>query len=96
MTLRLNWNVETALKNTYKARTSPFYLPLGGGRELNGTCYTKEEKARLFSLAKMAQGAKKFKAQRPGISKKQHNNKQKGPKKGGSFLFFFKCGLVSG
>lgn len=33
----------------------------------------------------MAQGAKKFKAQRPGISKKQHNNKQKGPKKGASF-----------
>lgn len=32
----------------------------------------------------MAQGAKKFKAQRPGISKKQHNSKQKGPKKGGT------------
>lgn len=36
----------------------------------------------------MAQGAKKFKAQRPGLSKKQHNNKQKGPKKGGSLCFF--------
>ncbi|TWW59580.1 leydig cell tumor 10 kDa protein homolog [Takifugu flavidus] len=34
----------------------------------------------------MAQGAKKFKAQRPGISKKQHNNKQKGPKKGGRII----------
>lgn len=35
----------------------------------------------------MAQGAKKFKAQRPGLSKKQHNNKPKGPKKGGSSCF---------
>lgn len=32
----------------------------------------------------MAQGAKKFTAQRPGMSKKQHNSKQKGPKKGGT------------
>lgn len=32
----------------------------------------------------MAQGAKKFKAQRPGPAKKQHNNKPKGPKKGGT------------
>lgn len=36
MKLRLNWNVETALKNTYKAHMSPFSLPLGGGRELSG------------------------------------------------------------
>lgn len=31
----------------------------------------------------MAQGAQKFKAQRAGAAKKQHQNKQKGPKKGG-------------
>ncbi|KAG7487086.1 hypothetical protein JOB18_046112 [Solea senegalensis] len=31
----------------------------------------------------MAQGSQKFKAQRPGGSKKQHQSKQKGPKKGG-------------
>ncbi|CAG06039.1 unnamed protein product [Tetraodon nigroviridis] len=34
----------------------------------------------------MAQGAKKFKAQRPGSSKKQHSSKQKGPKKGGRII----------
>uniref|UniRef100_A0A1A7Z5S2 Chromosome 19 open reading frame 53 n=1 Tax=Iconisemion striatum TaxID=60296 RepID=A0A1A7Z5S2_9TELE len=33
----------------------------------------------------MAQGAKKFKAQRSG-AKKQHPNKQKGPKKGGRII----------
>lgn len=31
----------------------------------------------------MAQGSQKFKAQRPGGSKKPQQNKQKGPKKGG-------------
>ncbi|XP_078022721.1 leydig cell tumor 10 kDa protein homolog [Epinephelus lanceolatus] len=31
----------------------------------------------------MAQGSKKFKAQRPGAPKKHQQNKQKGPKKGG-------------
>uniref|UniRef100_A0AAQ5XE54 Leydig cell tumor 10 kDa protein homolog n=1 Tax=Amphiprion ocellaris TaxID=80972 RepID=A0AAQ5XE54_AMPOC len=34
----------------------------------------------------MAQGAKKFKAQRPGASKKHQQNKQKGPKKGGRII----------
>ncbi|XP_029286519.1 leydig cell tumor 10 kDa protein homolog [Cottoperca gobio] len=34
----------------------------------------------------MAQGSKKFKAQRPGISKKSHQNKAKGPKKGGRLI----------
>ncbi|XP_037620277.1 leydig cell tumor 10 kDa protein homolog [Sebastes umbrosus] len=33
----------------------------------------------------MAQGSKKFKAQRPGASKK-HQNKPKGPKKGGRII----------
>ncbi|KAM9313878.1 leydig cell tumor 10 kDa protein homolog [Pholidichthys leucotaenia] len=33
----------------------------------------------------MAQGSQKFKAQRPGASKK-HQNKQKGPKKGGRII----------
>lgn len=32
----------------------------------------------------MAQGSQKFKAQRAGATKKQHQNKQKGPKKGGT------------
>lgn len=32
----------------------------------------------------MAQGSQKFKAQRGGAAKKQHQNKQKGPKKGGT------------
>lgn len=32
----------------------------------------------------MAQGSQKFKAQRAGAAKKQHQNKQKGPKKGGT------------
>ncbi|CAK6973457.1 leydig cell tumor 10 kDa protein homolog [Scomber scombrus] len=40
----------------------------------------------LFRLAKMAQGTKKFKAQRPGASKKHQQNKQKGPKKGGRII----------
>ncbi|XP_029920041.1 leydig cell tumor 10 kDa protein homolog [Myripristis murdjan] len=34
----------------------------------------------------MAQGKQKFKAQRPGASKKQQQNKQKGPKKGGRII----------
>ncbi|XP_026159111.1 leydig cell tumor 10 kDa protein homolog [Mastacembelus armatus] len=34
----------------------------------------------------MAQGKLKFKAQRPGASKKQQQNKQKGPKKGGRII----------
>ncbi|KAM8773346.1 leydig cell tumor 10 kDa protein homolog [Acanthopagrus schlegelii] len=34
----------------------------------------------------MAQGTKKFKAQRPGGSKKPQQNKQKGPKKGGRII----------
>ncbi|PWA16887.1 hypothetical protein CCH79_00012687 [Gambusia affinis] len=34
----------------------------------------------------MAQGSKKFKAQRPGGSKKHQQNKQKGPKKGGRII----------
>ncbi|CAJ1052658.1 PREDICTED: leydig cell tumor 10 kDa protein homolog [Xyrichtys novacula] len=34
----------------------------------------------------MAQGSQKFKAQRPGASKKNHQNKQKGPKKGGRII----------
>ncbi|XP_056135520.1 leydig cell tumor 10 kDa protein homolog [Lampris incognitus] len=34
----------------------------------------------------MAQGKKKFKAQRPGASKKPQQNKQKGPKKGGRVI----------
>nr|XP_015825286.2 leydig cell tumor 10 kDa protein homolog [Nothobranchius furzeri] len=38
------------------------------------------------SSGKMAQGAKKFKAQRSGTNKKQHSNKQKGPKKGGRII----------
>ncbi|XP_026215727.1 leydig cell tumor 10 kDa protein homolog [Anabas testudineus] len=33
----------------------------------------------------MAQGSQKFKAQRPGVSKKQQN-KPKGPKKGGRII----------
>ncbi|KAK2919277.1 leydig cell tumor 10 kDa protein homolog [Channa argus] len=40
----------------------------------------------LFPVSKMAQGSQKFKAQRPGSSKKQHQNKQKGPKKGGRII----------
>lgn len=36
MKLRLIWNVETALRNVCKARMPPFYVPLGGGSELNG------------------------------------------------------------
>ncbi|KAM4603492.1 leydig cell tumor 10 kDa protein homolog [Polymixia lowei] len=35
---------------------------------------------------KMAQGKQKFKAQRPGGSKKPQQNKQKGPKKGGRII----------
>ncbi|XP_013856682.1 leydig cell tumor 10 kDa protein homolog [Austrofundulus limnaeus] len=38
-----------------------------------------------FRSVKMAQGAKKFKAQRPGGNKK-HQQKQKGPKKGGRVI----------
>ncbi|CAL1601885.1 unnamed protein product [Knipowitschia caucasica] len=34
----------------------------------------------------MAQGSQKFKAQRPGASKKHQQNKQKGPKKGGRII----------
>uniref|UniRef100_A0A3Q3XH37 Leydig cell tumor 10 kDa protein homolog n=1 Tax=Mola mola TaxID=94237 RepID=A0A3Q3XH37_MOLML len=34
----------------------------------------------------MAQGSQKFKAQRPGAPKKQHQNKNKGPKKGGRII----------
>ncbi|XP_061587751.1 leydig cell tumor 10 kDa protein homolog [Cololabis saira] len=34
----------------------------------------------------MAQGSKKFKAQRPGATKKPHQSKQKGPKKGGRII----------
>ncbi|XP_008315473.1 leydig cell tumor 10 kDa protein homolog [Cynoglossus semilaevis] len=34
----------------------------------------------------MAQGSQKFKAQKPGMSKKQTQNKQKGPKKGGRII----------
>ncbi|KAJ0033256.1 hypothetical protein NQD34_000363 [Periophthalmus magnuspinnatus] len=34
----------------------------------------------------MAQGTQKFKAQRPGASKKPQQNKQKGPKKGGRII----------
>ncbi|KAK7930215.1 hypothetical protein WMY93_006610 [Mugilogobius chulae] len=34
----------------------------------------------------MAQGTQKFKAQRPGASKKHQQNKQKGPKKGGRII----------
>lgn len=45
--------------------------------------YQTKKKRLLTSVAKMAQGAKKFKAQRPGIPKKHHNSKLKGPKKGG-------------
>lgn len=40
----------------------------------------------------MAQGSKKFKAQRPGASKKPQQNKQKGPKKGG---MIYKSHLLS-
>ncbi|KAM9856817.1 leydig cell tumor 10 kDa protein homolog [Aulostomus maculatus] len=34
----------------------------------------------------MAQGSQKFKAQRPGAAKKQQQNKQRGPKKGGRII----------
>nr|ACQ58217.1 Leydig cell tumor 10 kDa protein homolog [Anoplopoma fimbria]ACQ58438.1 Leydig cell tumor 10 kDa protein homolog [Anoplopoma fimbria] len=34
----------------------------------------------------MAQGSKKFKAERPGVSKKQHQSKLKGPRKGGRVI----------
>ncbi|XP_034544661.1 leydig cell tumor 10 kDa protein homolog [Notolabrus celidotus] len=34
----------------------------------------------------MAQGAQKFKAQRPGASKKHQHHKNKGPKKGGRII----------
>nr|XP_057929851.1 leydig cell tumor 10 kDa protein homolog [Doryrhamphus excisus] len=34
----------------------------------------------------MAQGSQKFKAQRPGTTKKHQQNKQKGPKKGGRII----------
>ncbi|XP_075895128.1 leydig cell tumor 10 kDa protein homolog [Nelusetta ayraudi] len=34
----------------------------------------------------MAQGSQKFKAQRAGGAKKQHQSKQKGPKKGGRII----------
>ncbi|KAM6939655.1 leydig cell tumor 10 kDa protein homolog [Xenentodon cancila] len=34
----------------------------------------------------MAQGSKKFKAQRPGATKKHQPNKQKGPRKGGRII----------
>ncbi|AWP06072.1 putative leydig cell tumor 10 kDa protein -like isoform 2 [Scophthalmus maximus] len=34
----------------------------------------------------MAQGSRKFKAQRPGSSKKPHQSKHKGPKKGGRII----------
>ncbi|XP_024115707.1 leydig cell tumor 10 kDa protein homolog [Oryzias melastigma] len=34
----------------------------------------------------MAQGSQKFKAQRPGATKKGQHNKQKGPKKGGRII----------
>ncbi|KAI3352891.1 hypothetical protein L3Q82_019465, partial [Scortum barcoo] len=39
-----------------------------------------------FLFVKMAQGSQKFKAQRPGASKKHQQNKQKGPKKGGRII----------
>ncbi|XP_061736607.1 leydig cell tumor 10 kDa protein homolog [Nerophis ophidion] len=41
----------------------------------------------------MAQGSRKFKAQRPGASKKQHL-KQKGPKKGGRIIAAKKVHIV--
>ncbi|XP_077460517.1 leydig cell tumor 10 kDa protein homolog [Stigmatopora argus] len=34
----------------------------------------------------MPQGSQKFKVQRPGTAKKQQQNKQKGPKKGGRII----------
>ncbi|XP_075946605.1 leydig cell tumor 10 kDa protein homolog [Anarhichas minor] len=34
----------------------------------------------------MAQGTKKFKTQRPGVTKKTHLNKAKGPRKGGRII----------
>nr|XP_061844017.1 UPF0390 protein zgc136864-like [Nerophis lumbriciformis] len=41
----------------------------------------------------MAQGSRKFKAQRPGAAKKQHH-KQKGPKKGGRIVAAKKVQIV--
>lgn len=62
--------------------------PVGGGRsrkrDENYLLRKRKRRRRFvyFRLTKMAQGTHKFKAQRPGASKKQQN-KQKGPKKGG-------------
>lgn len=63
-------------------------------RRMKTTICNREEEQRFvyFRLAKMAQGSQKFKAQRPGASKKHQQNKQKGPKKGG---MNDKCYLLS-
>lgn len=42
----------------------------------------------------MAQGSQKFKAQRPGSAKKNQQNKQKGPKKGGRIIAPKKAQIV--
>lgn len=57
--------------------------PEGGSKAWKGNKVKQQEEVELLGKKKMAQGAQKFKAQRAGAAKKQHQNKQKGPKKGG-------------
>lgn len=51
--------------------------------------HEEQEPPRYFWVGKMAQGTKKFKAQRPGSTKKHQQNKPKGLKKGGMMLTSF-------